>query len=70
MSKLNDLSKINGMEVNEMLEEASYDGIAEGICTNSNCDWTCYVEPDQDKGWCELCNTNTVKSCLVLAGVI
>lgn len=56
--------------VHEMLEHATYDGVATGICLNNECDYTCDVEPDSDTGVCELCNTNTVVSCLVLAGVI
>jgi hypothetical protein len=37
---------------------------------NEGCDFVTDVEPDQDAGWCELCNTNTVKSGLMLAGLI
>jgi len=28
------------------------------------------MEPDQDRGWCEVCGTNTVASTLVLGGFI
>lgn len=66
--KLDDLADIEGMDVEEMLEEATYDSVARGICMN--CDYTTEVEPDCDSGWCEECETNTVKSCLVLAGLI
>lgn len=68
MGKLKDLAEANGTTVDEMLEEAAYDSVAPGICTNPLCDYTSDVEPDQDCGWCENCGTNTVKSCLVLAG--
>jgi hypothetical protein len=40
------------------------------ICVTDGCDYTCEMEPDQDRGWCEVCSTNTVKSALVLAGLI
>ncbi|MBE3145398.1 MAG: hypothetical protein IMZ61_15975 [Planctomycetes bacterium] len=70
MSKLGDLARIEGMTEEELLEQATYDSVAKGICTNPGCDYTTEVEPDQDKGYCEVCNTNTVKSCLVLAGII
>jgi hypothetical protein len=35
-----------------------------------DCDYATEVEPDQDRGWCESCGTNTVKSALILAGLI
>lgn len=41
-----------------------------GICINRGCDYTIDIEPDNAKGWCECCNTNTVASALVLAGLI
>jgi hypothetical protein len=70
MSKLEDLAKIDGRTEEELLQEATFEGVAKGICTNPNCNYTCDVEPDQDKGYCELCDTNTVSSCLVLADII
>lgn len=53
-----------------MLNEATYDSIAKGICMNPGCDYTTQVEPDQDSGHCENCGTYTVQSCLVIAGLI
>lgn len=71
MSKLNDLARIEGFDdPMEMLEEAVMDSVCPGICMNPGCDYTIEVEPDQRKGWCEACETNTVKSGLMLAGVI
>ena len=67
-SKLETLAEIEGMDVMEMLEHATFDSVAPGIC--ANCDYTCEVEPDQRKGYCEVCDTQTVSSCLILAGVI
>jgi hypothetical protein len=70
MSKLKDLAKIEGMSEEELLEQATFDSVAKGICTNPKCNYTTEVEPDQSKGYCEVCRTNTVQSCLVLARMI
>ena len=64
------LAEIEGMDVQEMLEHATFDSVAPGICTNKGCEYTTEVEPDQREGYCEKCGTNTVKSCLILAGII
>ena len=67
--KLETLRKEEGYaSVIEMLEKATYDSVCPGICTH--CDYTTEVEPDQSEGYCEMCNTNTVKSALILAGLI
>lgn len=68
MYDLDDLSDVVGMPVDELLEEATYDSVAWGICVN--CGYTMEVEPDCDNGYCEECEENTIKSCLVLAGII
>lgn len=68
--KLDQLAEIEGMEVMDMLEQATFDSVATGICTNPDCDYTTEIEPDSRDGWCGNCETNTVKSCLVLAGII
>jgi hypothetical protein len=52
----------------ELFEYAAYDSVCPAICMN--CDYTTEMEPDQGRGYCEICGTNTVKSALVLAGVI
>jgi hypothetical protein len=56
--------------LDELLEAAALDSVSPSICTNANCDYTAEMEPDQDRGFCENCGTNTVASALVLAGVI
>lgn len=68
--KLAELAAIEGEDEMQMMETASYDGVSPGICINDDCDYTVAVEPDCRDGWCEECQTNTVESCLVLAGVI
>lgn len=71
MSKLRDLQEAEGYYTQEdMLEAAIMDGLASAICMNQNCDFVTEMEPDQDAGWCEECEENTVKSCLVIAGMI
>jgi len=69
-NKLQILADETGEEINDMLEAASYDGMAQGICANFNCTYTTNVEPDCDDGHCEICKTNTVRSCLSFAGLI
>ncbi len=70
-SKLEDLAQMEGFDSDyEMLEAAVVDSVVPGICRNEGCDYTVGVEPDSDSGWCEECETNTVESCLMLAGVI
>jgi len=55
-------------DVMDMLRDATFDSVAPSICVQ--CEYTCDMEPDQREGWCPECNTNTVKSCLVLEGLI
>lgn len=70
-NKLNRLAEIEGFgSVDEMLSEATFDSSCYGICMNSDCEYTTEVEPDQSHGWCEECGTQSVKSCLILAGLI
>ena len=71
MSKLDKLIEIEGYGSLEQLAEAVFsDSVAPGICMNAGCDFTTEVEPDQNRGWCEQCSTNTVTSAVVLAGLI
>lgn len=68
--KLQSLAEIEGMDVMDMLEEATFDSVAPGICTNEGCDYSTNVEPDADGNLCEDCETESVVSCLILAGLI
>lgn len=71
MGKLSDLANLEGYDdVLDLLEAATFDSVAPGICINNGCSYTTHVEPDQREGYCEVCGTQTVKSCLVLAGMI
>lgn len=56
-----------------LLEDSMTDSVVPGICVNPEnleCSYICRVEPDQDKGYCENCRANTVKSCIVLGGIL
>ena len=55
-------------DVLDMLENSVYDSVADGICTN--CLHAQQCEPDARANWCEECQTNTVRSCLDIAGII
>lgn len=69
--KLDTLCSIEGYEtINELLEMAVFDSVSPAICVNDGCDYTCEMEPDQDQGHCEICGTGTMKSALILAGLI
>ena len=70
MSKLEQLAEIEGVGIVELIEEGTMDSVCRGICTNKGCEYTTKVEPDQRKGFCEECGTQTVASALVLAGMI
>jgi hypothetical protein len=70
-AKLRTLADTEGFETIEALLEASArDSVSPSICTNPECDYTCEMEPDQDSGWCEECDENTMASALILAGLI
>jgi hypothetical protein len=70
-SKLRKLVEIEGFADETSLSQAVvFDSVCPAICMNVGCDYTTEMEPDQDRGWCEVCNTNTMKSALVLARLI
>ena len=73
-AKLQKLAELEGSEtVDGMFDAAVSDSVCPGICCNPfdmACEYTCEVELDQDRGWCENCQANTVQSCLVLADII
>jgi len=58
-----------GMSIDEMLDHFGIDSIVPGICTQcSTVIDSC--EPDAEENWCDECDAGTVKSIMVLAGVI
>ena len=67
--KLDELIQIEGYSnTRDWLNDNMLSGTVEGICITKDCDYTTPVEPDQGRGFCEVCRTRTVKSGLVLAG--
>ena len=71
MTKLRKLLEIEGYtNITELLAACVTDSVNPAICMNTGCEHTCGMEPDQDRGWCDECSTNSMKSALVLAGII
>ena len=69
-TKLDALVLIYGLTVASFIEDYALEDVVPGICMERNCDYTSEYEPDQREGWCEECGKPTVKSGLVLAGII
>jgi hypothetical protein len=71
-SKMETLAQDWGLDLdeNDTYRDLMFDGINPGICMNKDCNYSTDVEPDQDKGYCEECGTNTVKSASLLLGII
>ena len=68
-TRLQELAESEGYDkVADLLEAAVIDSISPGICMV--CGHTGEVEPDQAAGYCDGCGANTMKSALILAGVI
>ena len=71
MNKLNKLANDWGYNFPEdMMEEYVCDSLHPAICMNKECDYSTEMEPDQDRGWCENCETNTVVSEGMLMGIV
>jgi len=71
--KLDELCDIEGYEDAIDLAKDSDFGpaiINNAICMENNCDYTAPMEPDQDAGWCPICEKLSVSSVHVLLGVI
>ena len=69
--KLAQFLNIEGYDdIADLAEAILSDSVSPAICMNADCDYTCEMEPDQDRGWCDECRTNSIKSALVLAGLI
>lgn len=70
-SKLQQLTEDFGFsDIQNMLEAYVYDSVSPAICMNENCNYSTEYEPDQDKGYCEICHSQTVVSAFILAGII
>jgi hypothetical protein len=70
-SKLDELMESEGFDsIDDLADEAMHDSVVPSICMNAGCDYIIGMEPDQDAGYCECCDTNTVQSAFILMGVI
>ncbi|MGA8906040.1 MAG: hypothetical protein WB524_00360 [Acidobacteriaceae bacterium] len=70
-AKLRTLVETEGYpNVEALLQTTITDSTCPAICIAEGCAYTCKMEPDQDRGWCEACGKNTMQSALVLAGMI
>jgi hypothetical protein len=71
MTKLQLLMEIEGWDDSlAFLEHCSSDSVVPGICCKRDCEFTTEVEPDCRNGYCDECDSQSVKSALVLAGII
>ena len=71
MNKAQELARSEGYDTaEEMALEYMNDSTIPAICKNMHCHATFYMEPDQDKGWCEECEDNTVESLYILIGLL
>lgn len=71
LAKLERLAEIEGFgTIDLLLDFAASDSVSPAICTNEACDFSAEYEPDQDRGWCEECDADTVASALILADLI
>lgn len=69
--KLKILAENEGYEdISEFILDCGQDSVMPGICSNPGCEYSSGVEPDAVTAWCEICETNTVKSAMILAGFI
>ena len=70
-AKLDLLVETEGFDsLDDLIAATISDSVSPAICMNEGCDYTAEMEPDQDRGWCEACGTNTVASALILAEII
>ena len=64
--KLKKLMESEGFEqLEELLSAVVGDSVSPAICCNEDCNYTCEMEPDQTRGYCEACGKNTVVAALV-----
>lgn len=70
--KLETLAKIEGFpNVDDFLNRwEMHDSVIPAICTNVGCNYSDGKEPDSTNGYCEACDTTTMQSALILAGLI
>ena len=66
-AKLAKLLEIEGYDsLEQLLEAVLGDSVSPAICMNEDCHYTCEMEPDQTRGYCDECHTNLMKAAPVL----
>ena len=71
MNKLNTLANDWGYDnLTDMMLEYVHDSLHPAICMSKDCNYSTEMEPDQDRGWCENCEKNTVVSAGMLMGIV
>jgi hypothetical protein len=70
-AKLAKLIEIEGYEsLEQLLEAVVGDSVSPAICMNEDCNFTCEMEPDQARGYCDEYHINTMVAAPFLAGII
>ena len=69
-AKLKTLAEGEGMTIDEFCRHFFLKSLVPAICMNARCGYIEPLEPDQDAGWCAECDAGTMKSGMVLAGLI
>lgn len=69
-TKIKTIEELEGRDRMQIAQSAIMDSVCVGICMNENCDYTTDYEPDCTEGWCEPCDTGTVKSLMILMEII
>jgi hypothetical protein len=70
VSKLDTLVRESGMSVMEFIDAYALESTSPGICMNPDCDYRAEVGLDERAGYCPSCQTATIRSGIVLAGLI
>lgn len=68
-SKLDLLAREWGKSVMEFIDAYALETLSPGICMNPDCDYTTEVGLDERAGYCPFCQTPTIQSGIVLAGL-
>lgn len=70
-NKLNQLANSWGYDNPEdMMMDYIFDSSHPAICMNKDCVCSTEMEPDQDRGWCDDCEANTLVSAGILMGIV
>lgn len=66
---LNVIAAEFGTDREGLLEDYALESIVPGVCLDCHAVTDC-CEPDARDNWCSNCDSQRVKSCLVLAGLL